>query len=96
VNTLPKDVLGSQCAVSRFESVTPSFMSHALTVRPPHILLLEVFSAAGRKRRVRDCLNLCPKCTETTCIFQFKKFSGVIYHRTPVLKGRGGKAKGRV
>jgi hypothetical protein len=30
-----------------------------------------------------------------TCICQFKKFPGVI-PRTPVIKGRGGKAKGRV
>jgi hypothetical protein len=62
---LPKDVLSSQCAVSRFEPGTPSFKSHALTTRQPRLLLLEMFSAAGRKHRARDCLNLCPKCTET-------------------------------
>jgi hypothetical protein len=79
------------------EPGTPSFKSHALTTRPPRLLLLEVFSAAGRKHRARDCLNLCPKCTETRlrASVSSKNFPG-LYPRTPVLKGRGGKAKGRV
>jgi hypothetical protein len=76
--------------------VRPSFKSHALTTRPPRLLLLEVFSAAGRKYKARDCLNLCPKCTETRlrAFVSSKNFPGL--YPDPRFKGRGGKAKGRV
>jgi hypothetical protein len=50
---MPKDVLTSQCAVSRFEPGTPSLEFHALTTRPPRLLLLEVFSVTGRKQSKR-------------------------------------------
>jgi hypothetical protein len=80
--------------VSRFEPGTPSFKSHALTTRQPRLLLLDMLSAAGREHRARDCLNMCPKCTETRlrASVSSKNFPRFI-PRTPILKGRGGKAK---
>jgi hypothetical protein len=76
--------------VSRFEPGTPNFKSHALTTRQPRLLLLEMFSAAGRKHRATDCLNLCPKCTETRlrASASSKNFPGVI-PPDPRFKGEG-------
>jgi hypothetical protein len=94
VNILPIDILSSQCAASRFKHGMPSFKSHALTTGPPHLLLLEVFSAAGKKHGARDCLNLCPKCTETRLrsSVSSKNFPGVI-SSDPRSKGEGREGK---
>jgi hypothetical protein len=71
--------------------------SHALATRSPRLLLLEMFSVAGRRHRATDCLNLCPKCAETRlrASVSSKNFPWVV-PRTPRFKGKGRKAKGRV
>jgi hypothetical protein len=49
-----------------------------------------MFSAAGTKHRARDCLNLCPKCTETRlrASARSKNFPEVI-PPVPRFKGEG-------
>jgi hypothetical protein len=76
----------------------PSFKPHALAIatRPPNLdcfLKCSVrFSVARTKHTATDCLNLCPKCTNTRQRVSVisKSFPGCI-PRTPVSNGKGGK-----
>jgi hypothetical protein len=92
VNIFPKDVLSSPCARSRFEPGMPSFKSHELTTRPPQLLLLEVLSAAVRKHKARDCLNLCPKCSDTYVHLSVQK---MFWGYTPDLHFKGDMRQGK-
>jgi hypothetical protein len=61
-------------------------------------MLIEVFSAAGRKHRAKDCLNLCPKCAETRLrgSVSSNNFQG-LYPGPPFKEeGREGKREGGI
>jgi hypothetical protein len=79
-------------------TVYTSFKSHELTTRPPRLLLLEGFSTVDRKHIARDCLSLCPNCTETRrrASVSSKNFRG--YTPDPRFKGVGmeGKREGGI